>query len=664
MNTRPLRIGAVLVVLGALAAGWGYLFVNSHAVDAERQNAVFDRIRELSRIDAEWSADVLRADADIIRTYDPLTKPIPNITRLIGELEAEATRLADTDIKRAIEALWGTVDSKTALIDHFKSSNSLLKNSLRYSPTASGEIQTLMRAQRDAGWSESSKLARDVPAAFDGLEKAIQQAGGAGEGLQDGSVAKAMAALRASVARNRRADSAARGAISTANLESDVATLISNTLAFSAAPELASREALLAQAEQLRGAAADQSPAVREAVHNVLLHVDAISRLRGAQRNLLADISRLPVATNLDALGTAFGRRFEAEQREQAGYNRILLWYSAGALLLVFGAVALVAWRVVTEGRRLRALVQQQTRELRENEAQLAHAHKMSVLGETVAGIAHEINTPLATVKSGLQSSRELLDSVRDCLGASREVQALLATPMPQDEVARAARERQLAARLQQLAELHQELDSMAALASLDELGTQGVRSIDHIHQVVVNMLDFSRIDRARVATIHIEEAVEHTLQMAGYLLKDMQVVKSYQPTQPVTIDVAQINQVVLNLVKNAAQAMPPERGELRIDTLMADAGHVMLRIADNGSGIPRELLKEIWEPFFTTRKSGAGTGLGLSTSKRIVAAHQGRIEVESTPNQGTTFTIVLPAASAQALLPQPAMQRLRAVGA
>lgn len=647
ITTKRLRAAAAIAMLALLTAGWLYLYFNSRAVDSGRQAAMLDRIKDLSRLDAEWSADVLRSDADINRTYDPLTRPIPVMTGVLGELDAEATRLGDPDIKRAVDALWVSFDAKTALIDRFKAQNSLLKNSLRYTPTANAEILGLMRAQRDAGLAEGTRLVRDVPGALDGLEKAIRNAGAAGEGLEDASVARALTALRLTVARSRQAEAATRGAVSSMNLEGEVSALIGDTMRFAAAPEAGAAEHLKAGADRLEAMAAEQPPAVREAVRNLLLHVNAVRTLRVSQRDLLAEISRLPIATNLDAVTGAFTRRFDTELAGQTRFNRLLLAYSAVALLLVFTAVVVIVWRQLTERRRLEALVQQQTRELRENEAQLVHAQKMSALGETVAGIAHEINTPLAAVKSGLQSTRDLLEPVREYVDESSALVSILATPAPRDEAARAARNADLGLRVRRVGELHEELESVGAIDALDELSAQSVTSIEHIHQVVVNMLDYSRVDRARVATIQIEEAIERTLLMAGHILKGVQLTKRYQRTHPVAVDVAQINQVILNLVKNAAQAVPAGSGEIRLETAMQGDASVVLRVIDNGTGIPRDLLPRIWEPFFTTKKSGAGTGLGLSTSKRIVDAHQGRIEVDSTVGKGTVFTIVLPAAGA-----------------
>jgi signal transduction histidine kinase len=649
---RPLRWIAAAIVLAALVAAWVLLLSGSRAVDAARQSETIAKVKEISRQDADWTADVLRSDADINRTYDPLTRPIPLIQGLLAQLEAEAQALGDAEAKRSIDALWSVFDSKTTLIDQFKAGNSLLKNSLRYTPTANAEIQALMRAQRDAGLAEGAKLVRDVPGAFSNLERAVERAGGAGEGLMDANVSKALAQLRATVARSRQADRATQGALSYVTLEGAVGTLISDTLSFAAAPEASSRDAIRAGVEQVRTSAVGLAPPVRESVENVLRHVDAIAKLRLSQRELLGEISRVPMAAGIDALIDAFNRRFDSELREQALYHKALLGFSALVLTLVLSTVAALAWRMVTERRRLETLVSQQTRELRDNEAHLAHAQRMSTLGETVAGIAHEINTPLAAAKSGLQSTRDLLASVKDYVDESSKLTQLLSQPAPTDETAAGDRRRRLGAHVRRTRELQQELGSVAALESLDDLSAQSLASIDHIHEVVLNMLDYSRVDRARVATMPLEEAIERTLKMAGHLLKRVAVVKSYGQTRPVSFDVAQINQVILNLVKNAAQAVPPDHGELRITTSMADNDHVRLTVSDNGAGIPADLLPKIWEPFFTTKKAGSGTGLGLSTSKRIIEAHHGRIDVRSTVGQGTTFTIELPLLAAVSLTP------------
>jgi len=150
--------------------------------------------------------------------------------------------------------------------------------------------------------------------------------------------------------------------------------------------------------------------------------------------------------------------RFNAELDKQFIYQRALLTYSAVVLLLVFCAVGLIIYRNATERKRLTVLIDQKTLELKENEAQLMHAQKMNTLGEMVAGITHEINTPLAAIKSGLQTSCELVDTVANYVDESNTLTSMLATPSPTDEAVRKDRKIHLGNKLMQTIELHKEL--------------------------------------------------------------------------------------------------------------------------------------------------------------------------------------------------------------
>jgi signal transduction histidine kinase len=120
-------------------------------------------------------------------------------------------------------------------------------------------------------------------------------------------------------------------------------------------------------------------------------------------------------------------------------------------------------------------------------------------------------------------------------------------------------------------------------------------------------------------------------------------VKKNYGDIPPITCSPSQINQVFLNLINNAAQAMGSRQGEIRITTRREGAGHVAVEVADNGKGIPAEVLPKIFDPFFTTKEVGTGTGLGLSIVYKIIEQHGGRINVDSTVGVGTRFTVVLP---------------------
>ena len=128
---------------------------------------------------------------------------------------------------------------------------------------------------------------------------------------------------------------------------------------------------------------------------------------------------------------------------------------------------------------------------------------------------------------------------------------------------------------------------------------------------------------------------------------------KSYGDIPPVTCSPSQINQVFLNLINNAAQAIESGRGVIALTTRRADDAHVAVEIQDNGKGIPADVLPRIFDPFFTTKDVGKGTGLGLSIAYKIVEQHGGRISVDSAPGVGTKFTVVLPLTP-----PEPAQQQ------
>jgi signal transduction histidine kinase len=160
--------------------------------------------------------------------------------------------------------------------------------------------------------------------------------------------------------------------------------------------------------------------------------------------------------------------------------------------------------------------------------------------------------------------------------------------------------------------------------------------------ELVGNLKDFSRLDRSKVTSFNLNGGLTSSLKLARHLLKSVSVSTQLGEIPAITCAPSQINQVFLSLITNAAQALPPSRGEITLTT-RADNGGVAVEIADNGKGIAPDILPKIFDPFFTTKAVGKGTGLGLSISHKIVAQHGGRIAVASEPGKGTRFTVWLP---------------------
>jgi len=358
----------------------------------------------------------------------------------------------------------------------------------------------------------------------------------------------------------------------------------------------------------------------------------------------------------LDTLGRAIDRSFDDALFQGELYRMGLLYYS-GFLLAV---LAFLVWNLDQRRRQidrinrqlrdanesLEARVVERTRELsdalaklRESEAMLIQSEKMSSLGQMVAGIAHEVNTPLAYVKSSLEAVRKSVPGVGRLAAETGRLLALLSSASA-DEAA-------LAAQFAQVRTLVECLEGKtaggAALEELERLVKDGLFGIGQISEIVTNLKNFSRLDRSMVADFDLHEGIDSAIRIGHAQLEKRIVRREFGAIPHVTCSPSQINQVILNLLTNAAQATRDGDGTITVRTSLRDAAQVAVEVADNGTGIRADVLPKIFDPFFTTKAVGKGTGLGLSVSYKIIENHGGKLEVQSKPGTGTRFTMVLP---------------------
>lgn len=303
------------------------------------------------------------------------------------------------------------------------------------------------------------------------------------------------------------------------------------------------------------------------------------------------------------------------------------LYVGMGKVLDVLGAME---QRMAAHSHELERAYHQ----LKSSQAQLVQSEKMASLGQMVAGVAHEINTPLGYVRNNVEMTKESLGELRGLLGAYEQVV---------DFFADGGDEAQLAAHLQEL-DLRREKFDPATLDDLAGLLDDTVFGVGQISELVGNLKDFSRLDQAHVSRVDVHQLIESALKIGGNLLrkKNVEVVRRFGTVPEIVCSPAQINQVLLNLVTNATQAIDHEQGRITIRT-HAVGQYLMIAVEDNGAGIPAEHLARIFDPFFTTKPIGQGTGLGLSICYQIIEQHQGRIRAVSTPGVGTRFFIALP---------------------
>ena len=254
----------------------------------------------------------------------------------------------------------------------------------------------------------------------------------------------------------------------------------------------------------------------------------------------------------------------------------------------------------------------------------------MASLGQMVAGLAHEINTPLGYVRNNVEMLREAHRSAALAFAAVNR--------MARDTHLGEDRQPPLAEALS----LCRKFDEEHGVEETRELLDDALHGVGQISELVGNLRNFSRLDQARLDRVNLNEALESALHIIRHMLRDrIRVVRQFGEIPPVECAPSQINQVFLNLFTNAAQAIEGE-GKLLLRTY-ADDTHVIASIQDNGKGMPREVMRHVFDPFFTTKAVGEGTGLGLSICYQIVRQHDGYIRVASKDGRGTRFLVGLP---------------------
>jgi two-component system NtrC family sensor kinase len=261
---------------------------------------------------------------------------------------------------------------------------------------------------------------------------------------------------------------------------------------------------------------------------------------------------------------------------------------------------------------------------------QLVQSEKLASIGQLAAGVAHEINNPIGYIFSNFGTLENYIVSLLEMLDTYEAAEPGLANPEALANI-RAVRERI-------------ELDYLKE--DIPVLMSESREGIVRVRKIVQDLKDFSRVDAHQEwqwANLH--RGIDSTLNIVSNEVKyKADVVKDYGDIPDIECLPSQINQVIMNIVVNAAHALGSERGTITIRTgVSAEGDKVWIDISDTGSGIPKEIQTRIFDPFFTTKPIGAGTGLGLSLSYGIIKKHHGSIAVESEPNRGTRFRIALP---------------------
>jgi two-component system NtrC family sensor kinase len=596
MIGRILRTLLALVLVGVLA----FLYVMSQGGDLKRQTQIVADLRNLKEIDTYWNRDIAAARSDAV-TAEPRTREaIQRLQPVLDDLAAETAALKNRALATGLEGLRSAFLDKQKLLEQFDQANGQLRATLK---DLLGQVAAVRQAA--ARLAETDAKLRPKLLALDGQFMALN----------------------------------------------------AELLRLYAQPDENARKGVEAATAALVQSAEQYPEVIRTPLSGLAQPVALVLKQEAGVTQQAEQLALSPTSTRVSSLNGAYDREFQAIADQKEQFRVYLVFYSA-ALLVFLGYVvwqlgqsyvkinqANEALKAANENLELKVLnrtreLSEALKHLKESESMLIQTEKMSSLGQMVAGIAHEINTPLAYVKSSLASIKERLPHVDGMVGESQKLLEMLERGDVPDE--------QLSAQFARVSLLSTQFEAESAQIDMAKLSDDGLHGIEQISEIVLNLKNFSRLDRSKLQRFNLNEGLESTLVIARNMVKHKTVHKQLQEIPLVECSPSQINQVFLNLVTNAAQATDDTGGEITVSTSIATGNQVRVDVSDNGHGIPEKILTKIFDPFFTTKDVGEGTGLGLSIAYKIVQEHGGRIEVKSKVGQGTMFSVFLPVKATQ----------------
>lgn len=591
------RRSLLLLATGAmsLASVLVFLYWMSRSDESGTYAQARDLIRQIKQYDAQWESAVLKARTTTNYNYDPLVLPLMDMKQLWQQfhtLEGRHQKTAMPAWQTAIRDYQQAFDDKVLLVSRFKTHNAILRNSLAFLPAAADVIQVHLGQLVDA---DTLRLRRITSDTYDLMLSSLEFA----QTTTDDKAADILVGL--------------------------------NDLAVN-------KERLPVDF---------QVP-----IDTISKHIELILREQPKVDQLLEAIEAVPIAERLDVIAQMLDRDEQAALLAAQRYHFYLLVFSTLLVLLLlymgvwlmrsYAEINRVNRALVSANDELEQRVERRTqalgqasaalqREMDERrllENQLVQSEKLASLGQLAAGVAHEVNNPIGFVSSNLGALDDYFGRLQNMLKAYADAEDTL---IPKGLGV-------------ELAKLRTEIELDYLLEDIPALIRESKDGISRVARIVKDLKDFSRVDASQDWQLaDLQQGIESTLNIVASELKHKaDLVKDYQPLPQVECLPSQINQVVMNLLVNATQAMGAERGRITLRTGANDEW-VWIEVADNGCGIPAESLQKIFDPFYTTKPVGQGTGLGLSLSYGIIKRHGGEIHVASEVGVGTTFRVELP---------------------
>ena len=317
------------------------------------------------------------------------------------------------------------------------------------------------------------------------------------------------------------------------------------------------------------------------------------------------------------------------EQVEQAALT---------TLLIILGLLGVLFAALYTIVRRADGILVSQESDREHIQQQLAQSEKMASLGQMVAGVAHQLNTPLAYSHNNVSMAIEVLNGFSTPLKVAGKLTKLVKGTTADSVNLNVSKSR---AQIEEIDE-----DSLDVAMPMEMLGDT-LRGIDQMRELVENLRDFTRLDRSKTAEFDLNKGLHNVAYIARSVIPThIEIKEEFGALPKIECNASQLNQVFLNLINNAAQSISGEQGTVTVRSSV-EGERIRVDVTDTGSGIAPDVLPHIFDNYFTTKAASDGTGLGLPIARSIVLEHGGEMTVTTEVGKGSTFTVFLPVSMA-----------------
>ena len=562
---------SVIVISGASMFYYEYQMPDIESLDRD----VSQRLLKIDELNSNVSELALRSRVNIDKNYDALAQTTTLLEQKIQELQSNYFNdpaIKDSLLEKHFLAFKNMIESKKDLIENFKSHNSVLRNSEKYAPIVGHE---LVLVAEENNLPEIANVYREIT--FKVLEHSRQD---------------------------------------------DILTK----------PLLDSFLASIAESESKMPS--DKLVRIIEFSNHVSTMVKEKEEtdiyLKKALTSSLNDKSK--------ELLSAWGDWVDEQNKSRESFSLFVQVYIVILILsIIFVALKLRALYISLDKKVAdrTAEVEAAYEELSQSEKLLMQSEKMMSLGQLVAGVAHEVNTPLGYITSNVETIEANLNELAAFIESSEPISEIVSNK-PVDN-------KKLGELIMNHVKDYRKIKKENTIPEIKELSQDVLYGLKQISKLVLSLKEFSHPDKGEVDQVDVNKELDSTENICSSIMGNRKLIKQYAEDLPLILGRrTQLAQVFMNIIINAAQATDEKNGTVEIITAATDRG-VNIVFKDNGHGMEQSACDRIFDPFFTTKGVNEGMGLGMSISYKIIESHGGDISVQSKVNEGTVITVSLP---------------------